>query len=80
MIQNYANQMEEGEKELMDIFGDVKVGDLMGYMMNGNLRFLDPLQQSIKEKLKVKIEEAGGRIELVDKIAHQFLSTFVPKN
>lgn len=35
--------MEEGEKELMDIFGDVKVGDLMGYMMNGNLRFLDPL-------------------------------------
>ena len=43
MIQNYANQMEEGEKELMDIFGDVKVGDLMGYMMNGNLRFLDPL-------------------------------------
>ena len=62
--------MEEGEKELMDIFGDVKVGDLMGYMMNGNLRFLDPLQQSIKEKLKVKIEEAGGRIELVDKIAH----------
>lgn len=43
MMQNYANQMEEGEKELMDLFGEVKVGDLMGYMMNGNLRFLDPM-------------------------------------
>jgi hypothetical protein len=33
--------MEEGEEEIMEIFGDVKVGDLMGAQLSGNWLFLD---------------------------------------
>jgi hypothetical protein len=43
--------MEEGEMELLEVFADVKNGDIMGAQLTGNWLFLDNLQGSIKAKL-----------------------------
>jgi hypothetical protein len=55
MVQNYQNSMEEGEMELLEVFGDVRMGDIMGAQLTGNWTFLDNLHASVKVKLAEQI-------------------------
>ena len=59
-MQNYQSPMDEGEMELLEVFADVKVGDLMGAQMSGSWGFLDNLHTSIQQKMNQQIEKAGS--------------------
>ena len=70
--------MEEGEEEILEIFGDVKVGDLMGAQMSGNWGFLDQLQPSIRNHMTTQCEKTGGKEALAKKLGASMVSFFVP--
>lgn len=48
--------------ELLEVFADVKVGDIMGAQMSGNWAFLDNLHDGIRQKMRQQIEKAGSSI------------------
>ena len=77
MLQNYNQTLESGEKEILEIFKDVKVGDAMIGYMTGNYQFLDNQQMQIRESLNNQIR-AQSLDTLTNKIVDSFLPMFTP--
>ena len=71
--------MEEGEEELLEVFGEVRVGDIMGAQVSGNWNFLDNLHGSIKSKLASQVEKSGSVENLVKTLSTSIVSFLLPE-
>lgn len=71
--------MEPGEQEMLEVFDDVKLGDIMGAQLTGNWTFLDNLHPRIKVKLQEQIEKSGSKEEFARLLGQSIVSFMVPE-
>jgi hypothetical protein len=77
LTENYNETLEPGEREILDIFKDVKMGDVMIGYMTGNYAFLDNLHGSIREGLNNSIRNLSLDT-LTTRIVDSMLPIFDP--